>query len=329
MDTYELYARLAGVFGPSGQESEIADTIKELAAPYADDVRVDTLGNLIVHRSGNGPRLMLCAHMDSIGLIVTYFEEDGTLRFRNLGGVHPEEIRNAPVRFKNGAVGAVKVHGKADENRLTLDDLYLDMGAAGREEAQALARLGDAAVFANTPVKTGNRIIGPYLDDRIACAVLLQVLEQVKEPKYDLYFVFSVQEELGMRGAKTAAYAIDPDYAIAVDVTGSFDTPGCPKGGSAVLGGGAAVKVMDRSVICHPEMVKKLTDLAGEKGIKAQPDILSRGGTDAGAIHQSRSGVVTGGVSIPCRYAHTPTSVCDLADVEDCVALLAAFAESN
>lgn len=329
MDTFELFSKLAAVYGPSGQEKAVAKVIEELARPCADDITTDVMGNLIVHKKGPGPKLMLAAHMDTIGLIVTYFEEDGTLRFGKLGGVDPREVRNAPVRFENGVRGAVKVHGKADEDKLTLDDLYLDIGASSREEAQALVRLGDAAVFADTPAKAGERIIGPYLDNRISCVVLLRALERIKAPQYDLYFVFTAQEELGHRGAKTAAYGVEPDFAVAVDVAGAYDFPGAPKVGSAVLGGGAAIKVMDSSVICHPEMVEKLFGLAGEKGIKAQLDVLTRGGTDAGAIHQSRSGVITGGISIPCRYVHTPTAVSDLSDVTACVDLAIALSESK
>lgn len=328
-DTFELIAKLTSVFGPSGQETGIAQVISDLARPFADEITTDTLGNLIVHRRGSGPKLMLAAHMDSIGLVITYFEEDGTLRFGKLGGVTAREIRNAPVRFANGVAGAVKVHGKADEDKLTLDDLYLDVGAGSREEAQSMVTLGDAAVYATVSTKAGSRVISPYLDNRVSCAVLLKALEGLKKTEYDLYMVFTVQEELGLRGAKTAAYGVDPDFAVAVDVTGAYDFPGAPKAGSAVLGGGAAIKVMDSSVICHPAMVDKLTTLARKQGIKAQQDVLTKGGTDAGAIHQSRLGVVTGGISIPCRYSHTPTSVVDLSDVEACVKLVTAFIENK
>lgn len=328
-ETFQLIFQLTAVFGPSGQETAIAQAISDFARPYADEITTDTLGNLIVHKKGSGPKLMLAAHMDSIGLVVTYFEEDGSLRVGKLGGVTPKEIRNAPVRFSNGIMGAVKVHGKADEDKLTLDDLYLDIGAGSREEAQTMVRLGDAAVYATVSAKAGNRVISPYLDNRVSCAVLLKALERLKKTEYDLYMVFTVQEELGLRGAKTAAYEVAPDFAIAVDVTGAYDFPGASKAGSAVLGGGAAIKVMDSSVICHPAMVDKLSCLAREKGIKAQLDVLTKGGTDAGAIHQSHAGVITGGVSIPCRHSHTPTAIVDLSDVEACVDLVTTFIENK
>lgn len=329
MDTYELIAKFTAIYGPSGREQAIAKTISELARPYADEVVTDTLGNLIVHKKGSGPKLMLAAHMDTIGLVVTYLEADGALRVGKLGGITPKEIRNAPVRFENGTYGAVKVHGKADEDKLTVDDLYIDIGAGSREEAQRMVGLGDAAVFAGCAMPVGSRVISPYLDNRVSCMVLLKVLERLKESAYDLYLAFTVQEELGLRGAKTAAYGIDPEYAIVVDVTSACDWQGAAKTGSAVLGGGAAIKVMDTSVICHPEMVDKLSALATEKEIKAQMDVLTKGGTDAGVIHQNRLGVITGGVSIPCRYPHTPTSMVELADVESCIKLMTTFVENE
>lgn len=329
MELFELIDQLTAVYGPSGRERTVAQAIAELAGPYADEITSDVMGNLIVRKKGTGPKLLFAAHMDTIGLVVTYIEESGALRMGKLGGVSPKEIRNVPIRFENGVFGAVKVHGSAKEDKLTVDDLYIDIGAANMEEARARVQLGDVAVYAAQAVQTGRRVISPYLDNRISCAALLKALERLKKSAYDLYFVFTVQEELGLRGAKTAAYGVNPEYAVAVDVTSAWDWPGAPKTGSAVLGGGAAIKVMDSSVICHPEMVKKLTDLAQKKGIKAQRDVLTKGGTDAGAIYQSRLGVITGGVSIPCRYPHTPTAVADLSDVEACVDLMIALAENQ
>ncbi len=333
MDMFELISHLTSVFGPSGQEQAIAQSITALAKPYADEITADIMGNLIVHKKGNGPKLMFCAHMDTVGLIITYIEEDGTLRVGKLGGVTPKAICNAPVHCVNGSGqrvnGTVKLHGKADQNKPATDDLYVDIGAESREEAQKLVSLGDKLVFSTQTTAAGNRVISPYLDNRISCAVLLKAMEEIKSTGNDLYFVFSVQEELGLRGAKTAAYGITPDYALAVDVTGAYDYPGASKLGSAKLGGGAAIKVMDTSVICHPAMVQKLNDLAEEKGIPAQQDVLTKGGTDAGAICQSRLGVITGGVSIPCRYIHTPTEMIDLSDAKACVRLITALAESS
>ena len=167
------------------------------------------------------------------------------------------------------------------------------------------------------------------MDNRISCVVLLLAMEQLQTSENDLYFVFTTQEELGLRGAKTVAYAVDPDYGIAVDVTPSGDELGTKHRGSSIQGGGAAIKVMDSSVICHPEMVQKLSELARERAIPAQMDVIKSGGTDAGSIHTTRMGVLTGGISIPCRYVHSPVEMVDRGDVEACARLAAAFAEAR
>lgn len=324
MDILNMLQALNACHGPSGDESGVAECICTLAAPYADEYWTDAMGNLIVHRRGNGPKVLFAAHMDSIGMIVTHIEEDGFLRVGKVGGLGLLSLLYTPVRFANGTRGLV---GKnADTKEPAIESLLIDIGAHSREEAERLVRIGDTAVFDTPTFAAGESIISPYLDNRISCAILLTVLESIKNSPNDLYFVFTTQEEVGLRGAKTATYAIDPDYAIAVDVTLSDDVPGAKHNGSSVLGKGTAVKVMDGSVICHPQMVEMLTDLAQKRNIPFQTDVIRAGGTDAGAIHVSRTGVYTGGLSVPCRYIHTPTEMVQLSDVEACVRLAAAFA---
>lgn len=201
----------------------------------------------------------------------------------------------------------------------------MDIGAADQDAAKKLVQVGDTAVYDTPTICNGDKVISPYLDNRIACAVLLDVLARLADCPNDLYLVFSVQEEVGLRGAKTAAWAIDPDYALAVDVTDVDDTPGSERCGTVQLGKGAAIKVMDSSVICHPAAVSALEDAAKVADIPAQKDIMRAGGTDAGAIHTTRLGVLTGGVSIPCRYIHTPVEMADLNDAKHCADLLLAF----
>lgn len=324
MDILDLLQRLNACHGPSGDEGGVAECIRTLAAPYADEHWTDAMGNLIVHKRGNGPKVLFAAHMDSIGMIVTHIEEEGFLRFGKVGGLGRFSLLYTPVRFANGVRGLVGEN--ADAKEPAIENLFIDIGARSREEAERLVRIGDTAVFDTPSFAAEERVISPYLDNRISCAVLLAVLESLESSINDLYFVFTTQEEVGLRGAKTAAYAIDPDYAVAIDVTLSDDVPGARHNGSSVLGGGAAIKVMDNSVICHPRMVEKLTDLAQKRNIPYQTDVIRAGGTDAGAIHVSRTGVYTGGISIPCRYIHTPTEMVQLSDVEACVRLAAAFA---
>lgn len=329
MDIIKTLQALNACHGPSGDEREIAAVLETVAAPYADKCKRDTLGSLIVHRKGKGPKIMFSAHMDSIGLIVTHIDEKGFLRFGGLGGLSAPDLLAAQVRFKNGTRGVVALDRKTEPKDMKLEHLYLDIGAKNREEALSMVQVGDTAVYDTSSFVSGDRVISPYLDNHISCVVLLMALEQVRKNKNDLYFVFSAQEELGLRGAKTAAYGIDPDYGIAVDVTCSDDELGSNHDSSTVLGGGAAIKVMDRSVICHPQMIERLTGLAVQNGILTQRDVLCSGGTDAGAIHQTRSGVLTGGISIPCRYTHMPLEMADLRDVEACAKLVIAFAESE
>lgn len=329
MDMMQTLTRLAGAFGPSGCEKEISHVIEELAAPYVDEISRGTLGDLICHKKGSGPRVMFSAHMDSIGLVATHIDEKGSVRVGALGGVSAKEVMYAPVRFQNGTCGLICAKEGAELDKLKVSDLYIDIGAAGEDEAKKLVQVGDAAVY-DTPVRqAAGRVISPYLDDRIACLVLLMAMERLEETENDLYFVFSTQEEVGCRGAKTAAWSVDPDYGIAVDVTGTDDEPGSSHQASSLCGKGAAVKVMDRSVICTPALVEKLMALGAEKGIPVQRDVLQVGGTDAGPIQATRGGVYAGGISIPCRYIHTPVEMADLGDVRACAELVAAFAASK
>ena len=327
MELFELIQTLNAAHGPSGDEGGIREVIARLAQPFADEVRTDTLGNLIVRKKGAGPKVMFAAHMDSIGFIVTHMEKEGFLRVGRLGGISPKEAAYTPVRFKNGVRGVVVPEEKADFGKLKLDECYLDIGAKDEAQAKEMVQVGDTAVYDSPCFENNGKVVSPYLDNRISCAILLKTLEAVGESPNDLYFVFTVQEEVGIRGGKTAAWGVDPAYGIAVDVTDVDDTPGSEKSGTVQLGKGAAIKVMDSSVICAPQVVSRLEALAKEGNIPAQRDILRAGGTDAGAIHITRAGVMTGGISVPCRYIHTPVEMADLGDAQDCVRLAAAFAQ--
>lgn len=328
MELFDLIQTLTAAHGPSGNEGGVREVIARLAAPYAQEITTDTLGNLIVHKPGQGPKVMLCAHMDSIGFIVTHVEEEGFLRVGKLGGVAPVEALYTPVRFQNGVRGVFVKEEKAEDKGLKLDACYVDIGAKSREEALSMVQVGDTAIYDSPTFCNGDKVVSPYLDNRIACAILLKVLESLKETPNDLSLVFTAQEEVGLRGARTAAWSIAPDWALAVDVTDVDDTPGTERCGTVQLGKGAAVKVMDSSVICHPQVVQTLERLAKEQNIPVQRDIMRAGGTDAGAVQAARLGVLTGGVSVPCRYIHTPVEMASLEDAQRCVQLLSAFVTS-
>lgn len=327
MELVKILERLTAAYGPSGQEQEVSQVIEELAAPYCDKIKRDTMGNLVCRKKGKGPKVMFSAHMDSIGLVATHIDEHGYVRVGAVGGISPAKVLHTPVRFASGQGGVVSAQAGVELSKLKISDLFIDVGASSREETEKLVQIGDAAVFDTRLFQVSNRVSAPYLDNRASCAVQLMVMSQLGQTDNDLYFVFSVQEEVGTRGAKTAAWDIDPDYGIALDVTPADDEPGSKHLVSSVLGGGAAVKVMDGSVICHPWMVEKLMTLAEEQGIRAQRDVIRAGGTDGGPIHLTRSGVPTGGISIPWRYGHSPMELVDLQDMQNCAALAKAFAE--
>ena len=327
MELIEILRALNQAHGPSGDEGEIREKIAELARPFADELTIDTMGSLIVHKKGDGPRVMFAAHMDSIGFIVTHIEKEGFLRVGRLGGVVPKEAAYSAVRFKNGVRGVFVPEEKAEFGRLKLDECFVDIGAKDEADAKKLVQVGDICIYDQPLQVQRERVTSPYLDDRLACAVLLCALERIERPSCDLYLAFTVQEEVGLRGAKTAAWQVEPEVGIAVDVTDVDDTPGSERCGTTRLGKGAAVKVMDSSIICHPEVVARLEELARREEIPFQRDIMRGGGTDAGAIHTTRLGVRTGGISIPCRYIHTPAETASLQDAAACVRLTVAFAQ--
>ena len=329
MELLELIQTLNAAHGPSGDEGGIRERLAELARPLADEISTDTMGNLIVRTLGSGPRVMLCAHMDSIGFIVTHVEENGFLRVGRLGGISPKEAAYTPVRFAGGARGVIVPEEKADFGKLKLDECYVDIGAKDRETALKAVAVGDTLIYDSPCFTNQGKVVSPYLDNRISCAILLKVLEEMELCPNDLYVVFTVQEEVGLRGAKPAAWAVDPDYAVVVDVTDVDDTPGSEKCGTVRLGKGPAIKIMDSSVICHPDMIQKLESQAKVLDMPTQRDIMRAGGTDAGVMHTTRIGVRTGGVSVPCRYIHTPVEMADLQDARDCAKLLCAFVQSK
>ena len=329
MELLELIQTLNAAHGPSGDEGGIREKLAELARPLADEISTDTMGNLIVRKLGSGPRVMLCAHMDSIGFIVTHVEENGFLRVGRLGGISPKEAAYTPVRFAGGVRGVIVPEEKADFGKLKLDECYVDIGAKDRETALKAVAVGDTMIYDSPCFINQGKVVSPYLDNRISCAILLKVLEEMELCPNDLYVVFTVQEEVGLRGAKPAAWAVDPDYAVVVDVTDVDDTPGSEKCGTVRLGKGPAIKIMDSSVICHPDMIQKLESQAKALDMPTQRDIMRAGGTDAGVMHTTRIGVRTGGVSVPCRYIHTPVEMADLQDARDCAKLLCAFVQSK
>ncbi len=316
---------LTQVFGVSGYEEPVRNFISNFCKPFADDIKVDNIGNLIVTKNGigkNKKKIMISAHMDEIGFAVTDITEKGYIKVRYMGGISNRVSMCQRVQFQNGAVGIlVQENQKNDDKDFTA--LYVDIGATNKEEALAEVQIGEPASYLGpfTPL-SGRLVSSKAMDDRIGCYILMRLISEMEElPYHDTSFVFSVQEELGLRGAKVAVSTCKPDIGVAVDITGSFDTPGAPNGFTK-LGKGAAVKVMDGSVVCDPRLVSFLCDYAERQSISFQREVLARGGTDAGAIHLFENGVPSCGVSIPCRYGHSPVGTVDMSDVGSCIYLL-------
>lgn len=332
----ELIRRLTDAYGPSGNEEKIRELIRSEISSLVDEVRVDVLGNLIARRKGEGARVMVAAHMDEIGVVVTHIDEKGFLRFSNVGGVWPLNVLGQRVIFANGTIGTLGEEKRdSPKDELKLEKMYLDIGASDRESAKKLVSVGDVAVFqrefvalAAPPGQAGERFLAKAFDDRIGCAVMIEALRRLKGKRNQAYFVFTVQEEVGVRGAITSTYQVAPDLGIAVDITGTGDTPEA-RTMDVGLGRGAAIKVKDWGLLVHPQVRKLMADVADREKIPYQLEVLERGTTDAWAMHTSREGVPSGVISIPTRYAHTPTEMVDAGDVESCIRLLTAILDED
>lgn len=318
-----LVKRLTEAYGPSGEEAEVRTLIEELVKDHVDRTYTDNLGNLFALREGPAPALMLSAHMDEIGVIVTHIDENGFLRIAAVGGVAPHLLLGQRLRFKNGSLGTV-YHEKLKELReLDWPKLYVDIGSMDADEAKKQVQIGDMACLDQPFVSLYGRFMAKAMDDRIGCAVLVETARRLAGSSLpqSVCFLFSVQEEVGLRGATTAAYSFQPGYGVAVDVTRVGDTPQAPLM-EVSLGKGPAIKVKDSSVICHPRVRRFMIETAEKGAIPYQLEVLERGGTDAGAIHLSREGIPSGAISIPCRYIHTPSEMVDAGDVSGAVELL-------
>ena len=325
----ELLYKLSETFGPSGNEEQIAKLVTEEIKDYVDTVQTDALGNVIAHKAGNGKKFMLAAHMDEVGIIVTYVEKNGFLRFAPVGGLNCYSMINRQVVFENGALGVISYEEKIDiKKELDFAKMYIDIGAVDSEDAEKKVSVGDTAVYASSVHRAGERVAGKALDNRAGVYALIEVAKRVADSPFDLYYVFTSQEEIGLRGAKTSAFSINPDYALAIDVTATGDTPNCPAS-CVKLGGGACIKIMDKSVVASPLMRRALQSCAEDNAIPVQNEILSFGGTDAGAIHTVCDGSISGAVSIPLRYIHTPCEMADEGDINGAIKLTAEFLKKD
>lgn len=322
----KLLKELTQCWGPSGSEEQVRELISSVLSEYTDELKTDALGNLIARKKGSGKKVMFAAHMDEVGIIVTYIDEQGYIRFSSVGGLTVKQLAGRRVQFKNGTVGIIGCEDEAFSKKAAVSKLYIDIGESSREAVEQLVHIGDSAVFTGEFYETGRGVVSKALDNRSGCYILLEAVKQLKYTENDLYFVFTVQEEVGLRGAKTAGFSVDADIAVNVDVTDTGDTPSAPAM-AVKLGKGAAIKVMDSSIICDSMIRETMLNLAKKNNIPYQLEVMQDGGTDAGQIHLARAGIKTGGVSIPLRYMHSPSEMLDCTDLQACIHLLSALME--
>ena len=328
---YNLIKKLTSVFSVSGCESHINELITKEAAPYADEIKVDPMGNLICLKKGKDPskKVMVAAHVDEIGFVATSITDSGYIKVSNIGGIYPVYSSYQNIVFENGTKGVIVLDDKASKSDIKVKDMIIDIGAKNKKDAMRKVKVGDTCTIAPSLTRLmNNRISAKAFDDRIGAAVSLYSLKNISTPAYDTYYVFTVQEEVGLRGSKAAAFTVAPDYSIAIDVTRTGDAPGVAPM-ECKLDGGAAIKIKDSSAICAPKMVKALTKAAEDNNIKYQYEILEGGGTDTASMQTTGAGSFAGAISVPVRYVHSPVETLSLNDVNACAKLLTAFLEAE
>lgn len=324
---HALVKRLSEAYGPSGCEEGVRELVRAEIKEYVDQVRVDAMGNLIATRRGSGnhrKKVMLSAHLDEIGVMVTFIDTRGFSRFGLLGAVKPLTLLGARVQFENGVLGVIGRHEKnASRTEIDTDALFLDVGMPASE--QRGVQVGATACFAREFVETGGYLVGKALSGRIGCAILIETLRQVKKSPHDLSFVFTVQQKIGARGAGAAAFAIQPDIAFVLDAAAANDVPGAGTNGLA-LGKGPAVKFQDEGALTSASAREHLLQTAREARVACQPDVTPRAGGDALQIQAAREGVPTAILGIPVRYLNTSSEMLYSGDVADAVKIMLGLA---
>ena len=328
-----ILKQLVEIPAPSGYEDRLRDAVRDEVEPLAEEVKKDALGNLLVRFHApdqDASKLMLVAHLDEIGLIATHIDKNGYVRFTNMGGVYPHYLLGGRVRFLDGTRGVVDADGGGRRKKVpAISEMYIDVGASDSQSCSV--KVGDVAIFERSWLDLGDRVVSKALDDRVGVAILIETLRSIaSDPRgiqHELWFVFSAQEEVRLRGAGPAAFQVKPDIALAVDVTRTGDTPQGQKM-EVALGSGPAVKIRDQRMLSHPGVVEWMLSVARDKDISIQREVLKRGTTDASSIQITGEGVPSGCLSIPCRYVHSPSEMVDWGDVQAAVRFLHALAKS-
>ena len=338
---FDLLKAICEAPGVPSREEVVRGVIQDAMSPLVDSIHVDTMGNVIGHKkgSGKGPKVLIAAHMDEIGFIVRHIDDKGFIRLQPLGGFDARVLVAQRVLVHGFAGETLRgvlqpssrpAHLLTDAERgkpVSLEDLFIDLGLPA-DEVRSKIELGDPITMDRTCERIGNRVISKSLDDRLLVYVMLEALRHLGHHDCDIYAVATVQEEIGLRGATPAAYAINPDIAIALDITIAGDIPGgTPDAQITQLGAGTAIKIMDASLVCHPKLVRHFRDVAEQHNIKYQLEILGRGGTDAGGMQRVRGGIPSFTLSVPTRYVHTVNEMADVDDINASVEILARWLE--
>jgi len=335
----ELLEKLSNAFGPSGNEEDVAEILKKELETCADETVLDKLGNIMFYHEGkkNYPKIMLSAHMDEVGFITTFIEEGGFLRFDTLGGITNNVMPGQRLLLKGtkgylkGVVGTKPPHIMTLEEQnkiIPKEDLFIDIGADNAGQAiKKGADIGILGVFDVEFADLGDGYFrGKALDDRAGCVILAEAFRALSKSSFNIVAVGTVQEELGIRGARTAAWQVNPDYGLALEGTFVADVPGTrPDRVSSKIKGGPVLTIMDRTVLAHPKVLKTLIEVGRRKVIPFQFKKVMVGGTDAGAIHLTKAGVPSGTVAVPCRYIHGPVSIVHIDDLRNAVELVVEF----
>jgi len=322
--------KLSNASGVSGYEKEVRQVIKDELSSHVDELSVDSIGNLFATKKGSESelRIMIAAHMDEVGFFIDFIDSKGLIKFRKIGGIDDRVLLSKRVlvgkKKTPGIIGLKPVHLKdAGERQKVVgsDNLSIDVGAGSKDGAQGIGKIGETAIFATKFSQKGNILMGKAFDDRAGCAVLVGILKN-KYP-FTVHGVFTVQEELGLRGAGVAAYALNPDFAFALEGTTAGDTPTKKDiSPSTNMGAGPAITIMDRSVVSDKHLVNLLVDTAKNENIPYQFKRTITGGTDSGAIHRSRAGVPSVTVAVPVRYIHSPVGMMHLSDLQNTIELM-------
>lgn len=333
----DLLKKLCAASGVSGDEREVREVILALAGPHADSIRTDAMGNLIVEKRGARgakKRVMVCAHMDEVGVIATHITDDGYIKFACVGGIDRRVLIGTRVFFGAeriaGVIGSRAVHLMSASEREAVpkvEDMYIDIGAESREDAEKLVAIGDTATFSPVAHDFGDGYLAAKaIDDRLGCAAMLELLRD--ELPVDVTFVFTVQEEVGARGATAATFAVEPEVALVLESTTAADLPDVSEGKTVCkVGGGAVIPFMDGGTIYDRELWAALTSAATERGIAWQTKQYISGGTDAQVVQKSRAGVATIAVSAPVRNLHSPLCVGKTTDFDAVLACARLFLE--